>query len=63
MTVLNHNGLHDTVIQGIYADGYWGYEHAVFIQQDWIAEVVNQDTLQSYAQWVTNRIYAEEDSK
>ena len=58
----NGQDLHRTVLQGIEDVGYWAYDHRGYDKHDWMREVENQDTLQSYHQWVSSKLTEEDDS-
>ena len=52
--------LHEEVLEGIHAEGYWPYEHNEYPQSDWESEIANGHTLQSYHQWVSSKLEQEE---
>jgi len=52
--------LHEEVLEGINAEGYWGYEHNEYRREEWEIEILAADTLQSYHQWVSSAINREE---
>jgi hypothetical protein len=52
--------LHPTVLEGIAKDSYWGYEHPKYCIDDWLLEVGEEATYQSYHQWISSRLEEEE---
>lgn len=59
MTYAVHQVLADAVLYGVEKDGYWGYEHSEYPMDDWLLEVGEGCTLQSYHQWVTSQLEEE----